>query len=370
MKRFIAFVRKEFLHIFRDKRTMLILIIMPVVLVVLFGFAVTTEVKDTKTAVYDPSKDAVTTQLIEKIKANKYFTVEEYLTSPAEFENVFKRGDINLIIAFSDDFAENMRRGGEASVQLLADGTEPNQASIRTGYAQSILIEYLQEYMDNGAGNVPLQITPEIRMLYNPQQKSEFNFVPGVIGMIVLLICAMMSSVAIVREKEIGTMEVLLASPIPPVCIILAKLVPYFVISLINLASILLLSVFLIDVPIAGSLISIMGLSLLYILVALSLGLVISTVVKSQLAAMLVSGMVLMLPTILLSGIIFPIESMPQWLQWISAILPARWFVDGIRRLMIQGVDAIYVAHDFIILSGMLVVLLAVSVKKFNIRLE
>lgn len=367
MKQFFSFVRKEFLQIFRDKRTMLILLALPVVLVLLFGFAITTEVKNTHIAVCDPSKDAVTARIIEEVGASDYFTISEMLDSPSQIDGVFKKGDVSLVMVFSENFAENMLHSGEATVQLLADGTEPNQASMRVGYLQNILMGFQQDYMN--AGN-QMRIVPEVRMLFNPQQKSEFNFVPGIIGMILLMICAMMSSVAIVKEKELGTMEVLLASPLPPVCIILAKAVPYFTISCVNLACILLLSAFVLHIPIAGSLLSIILLALLYILVALSLGLLISTMVDSQLAAMLISAMVLMIPTILLSGIIFPIDSMPKWLQWLSVIVPARWFVDAIRRLMIQGVDMHYVAHDFAVLIGMLILLLAVAIKKFKTRLE
>lgn len=369
MKQFLSFVKKEFFHIFRDKRTMLILLVMPIVMIILFGFAITTEVKDTQVAVLDYSKDAATQDIREKFRANKYFTIAEELHSPDQIDKVFKEGKINLVIVFSENFAENMLHTGEATIQLLADGTEPNQASMRVGYAQNILAEYQRQLAQGSTAVKSFQIKPELRMLYNPQQKSEFNFVPGVIGMMLLLICAMMSSIAIVREKETGTMEVLLASPLPPVCIILAKAVPYFTISCVNLTTILLLSAYMLHIPVAGSLGCLIAVSLCYVLVALSLGLLISTLVESQLAAMLLSSLVLMIPTILLSGTIFPIESMPEWLQWFSSIVPARWFVEAVRKLMIQGVEPLYVAKEFLILGIMVVVLLAAAVKKFKIRL-
>lgn len=369
MKQFLSFVRKEFYHIFRDKRTMLILLVLPIVMIILFGFAITTEVNDTQVAVFDPSKDAATQRIIEKFSANKYFTIAENLNESSQIEEVFKNGKINMVIVFSENFAENMIHTGEATVQLLADGTEPNQASIRIGYAQNVLNAYSQELAQVSRGKT-YQIIPEIKMLYNPQQKSEFNFVPGVIGMMLLLICAMMSSIAIVREKEMGTMEVLLASPLPPAYIILAKAVPYFTISSVNLTTILLLSAFLLHIPVAGSLLCLIAISLLYIIVALSLGLLISTLVDSQLAAMLLSSMVLMIPTILLSGTIFPVESMPMWLQWLSRIIPANWFVGAVRKIMIQGVEIQYVAHEFTVLCIMVAVLITIALKKFKIRLE
>lgn len=348
---------------------MLILLVMPIVMIILFGFAITTEVKDTQVAVYDPSKDVATQHIRDMFQANKYFTIAEELSDPSQIDKVFKEGKINLVLVFSENFADNMIHTGEATVQLLADGTEPNQASMRVGYAQNILSAYQRELVQGG-GNSSFQVIPELKMLYNPQQKSEFNFVPGVIGMMLLLICAMMSSIAIVREKEMGTMEVLLASPLPPIYIIIAKAIPYFTISCVNLTTILLLSAFMLHIPIAGSLLCLVGISLCYILVALALGLLISTIVDSQLAAMLLSSLVLMIPTILLSGTIFPIESMPVWLQKVSAIVPARWFIDAVRKLMIQGVEIQYVGREFVILGGMVVLLVAAALKKFKIRLE
>lgn len=241
MRRFLSFVRKEFCHIFRDWRTMLILLVYPVVLIVLFGYAVTTEVKNVRVAVLDLSHDVVTSKVCGHIAASRYLVMATAPHSRAEVESMFRRGDIDVAVIFESGFAGTLRHGGNARVQILVDGTEPNQASVRVQYVQQVLASAQKDVMGNAVGR-GFTIVPVTRMLYNPQQKSEYNFVPGVIGMILMLICAMMSSIAIVREKENGTMEVLLASPLPPACIILAKLVPYFVISCINLAAILLLS--------------------------------------------------------------------------------------------------------------------------------
>lgn len=215
----------------------------------------------------------------------------------------------------------------------------------------------------------PVNIVPHTRMLYNPQQESAYNFVPGVIGLILMLICTMLGSVAIVREKEYGSMEVLLASPLPPAYIILAKFVPYFTISCLNLLTILVLSVVVLNVPVAGSVLYLLFVSLLYILVALALGLLISTLVRSQLAALLLS-MLVIIPTIYLSGLAFPLESMPLPMQKISVIIPARWFIEAARKLMIQGVEIQYVLKETGILILMMVILTAIAIKKFKIRLE
>lgn len=379
MKQFIVFVRKEFRHIFRDRRTMLILLVMPIVMIVLFGFAITTEVKNSRVAILDHSKDEVTMRITEHIRSNRYFSIVANVRSENDIQQMFLENRADIAVVFSHNFADNMLHTSKASVQLLVDGSEPNQASVRTGYMQQILAAYLQDYIQaershaqaaQGAAIMmpQMQIMPVTRMLYNPQSRSEYNFVPGVIGLILLLICAMMTSIAIVKEKETGTMEILLASPLPPIVIVVAKLVPYFVISCMNLATILLLSVLLLDIPIAGSVVGFIAISLLYILVSLLLGLFISNCVNSQLAAMLLS-LLLIVPTIYLSGLAFPIESMPEALQRASGIVPARWYVEVARKLMIQGVEMKYVMHETMVLVLMAVVLLGVSWKMFKTRL-
>lgn len=367
MRRFISFVHKEFCHILRDWRTMLILLVYPVVLIVLFGYAVTTEVKNVRVAVLDLSHDAVTSKICGHIAASRYLVMAAVPHSRQEVETMFRRGDIDVAVIFESGFASNLRHGGDARVQILADGSEPNQAAVRVQYVEQVLAAAKSDVVGDAVGR-GFTIVPVTRMLYNPQQKSEYNFVPGVIGMILLLICAMMSSIAIVREKESGTMEVLLASPLPPACIILAKLVPYFVISSINLAAILLLAFYMLHVPMAGSLICFLGVTLLYILVSLTLGLLISTLVSTQIAAMILS-LLLIVPTIYLSGLVFPLESMPAVLRDISAIVPARWYIDAARKLMIQGADAVYVAADAAVMAVMEVVFLGVSLKLFKVRL-
>lgn len=368
MKQFTEFVRKEFIHIFRDRQTMLILLVMPIILIILFGFAITTEVKCTRVGVLDLSKDEVTENIIQHFSQNKYFQIAHNLSSAKEIDGLFKSGDIDMVLCFSQDFSTEVVRGN-AKVQMLFDGIEPNQASIRSGYAQGILMSCQQELMQKRMTKQPLQIVPVTKMLYNPQLKSEYNFVPAVIGMIILLLCTLMTSISIVREKEMGTMEILLASPLLPGVIILAKLVPYLVMSIFNLITILILSTFLLGVPIAGNLLTLFGISLLYILVSLALGLFISTCVNTQLAAMLLS-LLMIVPTVYFSGMVFPIESMPAAIQNVSVIVPTRWFIDASRKIMIQGVESIYIVKDAIVLGVMLIILLTVALKLFKTRLE
>lgn len=367
MKQFLVFIRKEFYHIFRDKRTMMMLLLMPVVQIILFGFAITTEVKNIKVAVLDPSNDIITQKIIDRINANEYFAVNSIIHSPQEIDQAFRKGEMDMAIVFSERFSDNLYTG-DAHIQLISDATDPNMATAQANYATNIIRNVQMEMMPPGMSTPT--IVPDVKLLYNPQMKSAYNFVPGVMGLILMLICAMMTSISIVREKETGTMEILLVSPIKPLFIILSKAVPYFVLSFVNLITILLLSVYLLHVPVAGSLLGLIVVSLLFIFVSLSLGLLISSVTHTQVAAMLVSGLVLMMPTMVLSGMIFPVESMPAILQVISDILPARWYIQAVRKLMIEGVDFSYVWKEFGILALMAVVLITVSLKKFKNRLE
>ena len=368
MKQFLVFVRKEFYHILRDKRSMMVLLGIPIVQIVLFGFAITTEVKNSRVAIFDPSKDVYTRQIAERIQANAYFDVRYILDSPSQIDQLFKKGEADMVVVFGDNFAGQINHTGEAAIQLITDATDPNQATTMSGYATNIIRDWQQERAQTM--QVPIQIKPVIKMLYNPEMKAAYNFVPGVMGMIFMLICAMMTAIAIVREKETGTMEVLLASPMRPLFIILAKAVPYLTLSLVNFTSILVISVYLLNVPVAGSLGWLFVLSLLFIIVALSLGLLISTVVDTQVAAMLASGMVLIMPVVLLSGMIYPVENMPLVLQWFSNIIPAKWYIIAVKKLMIEGLTVVSVVKEMALLSLMAATLITISIKKFKKRLE
>jgi ABC-2 type transport system permease protein len=368
MKQLISFIRKEFYHILRDKTTIMILLLMPVIQIILFGFALTTEVKDTQVAVLVPTNDEASSRIIDKLNASAYFDVVEKIHNTDEIQPIFRDAKAKLVVVFEDHFGEKLRHNGTAHIQLLADATDPNAATSFTFYASNIINSYQQELM--GESKNPYQIIPEVKMLYNPQMKGAFNFVPGVLGMIMLLICAMMTSIAIVREKEMGTMEILLVSPMKPIYIILSKITPYFVLSCVNFATIMLLSVFVLGVPIAGSFISLVVISLLYIFVSLSFGLLVSTITNSQQAAMLVSGMGLMIPVMLLSGMIFPIENMPLPLQWLSDIVPAKWYIRAVKSIMIEGLGITSVLKEVGVLCLMGAILVSISLKKFKVRLE
>jgi ABC-2 type transport system permease protein len=368
MKQFIAFVKKEFIHIFRDVRTMIILLGMPIIQIVLFGFAITTEVKNSRIAILDPSMDISTRRITEMLNISEYFDISGTIHNADQIDSVFRSGKTGLVIVFGHDFHKELIRTGKSQIQIIADATDPNTATTLINYASAIIQGYQRELM--AQWKVQGMITPEIKLLYNPQMKGAYNFVPGVLGMILMLICAMMTSIAIVREKEMGTMEVLLVSPMKPLLIIIAKAIPYFAISAVNLTTILLLSIYVLQVPASGSLFWIVMVSLLFIFVSLALGLLVSTLTNRQMVAMLISGMVFMLPVMLLSGMIYPVENMPAILRWISTIIPARWFILAIKDLMIKGVGITSVLKEIAILGTMALVILLVSLKNFKTRLE
>ena len=355
MREFGAFVKKEFYHILRDKRTMLIVLVMPVVLIILFGFALSTEVRNVNIAILSPSSDPTVRQIAERLDASEYFTVTQWLDRPEEIDEVMKSGEVQLVVAFGQNFSGGMLSPDGSQMQLIVDASDANMAQSYTSYASGIIAAFGNEMASGGTES---GILTQVQFLYNPQMKSAYDFVPGIMGLIMMLICAMMTSISIVREKETGTMEVLLVSPVRPIYIVVSKMVPYFVLSCINLATILLLSVFVLGVPVAGS------------LAALWLVSLISTMAQQQVIALMFSGLLLMMPTMLLSGMVFPIESMPWPLRGISCILPARWYITAVRKLMIQGLPMIYAWKEIVILASMAVVLIGASLKKLNNRLE
>lgn len=368
MKEFWAFIKKEFFHILRDKRTMLILLGMPVVQILLFGFAISTEIKDARLMILGYTGEQAQQDIVARLDQNPYLRVTGYLDSYEQAQKAFNKNEVEMIVVFSRNFSKKTETGG-ASLQLLTDGTDPNTAHMINTYVRNVLQMELQRIKGIQASSYAVP-TFEVHMLFNPQMNSAYNFVPGVMGLILMLICTMMTSISIVREKESGTMEVLLVSPVRPIWIFLAKAVPYFLLSCINLITIMLLSVYVLDVPVSGSLSLLFLTSILLILVALSLGLLVSTLARTQVAAMLISGMVLLMPVMLLSGIIFPTESMPLLLQWLSHFIPAKWYIMAVKKIMIEGVGIGYVYPELLILTFMGAVLISVSLKLFKQRLE
>ncbi len=369
MKMFLVFIQKEFYHIVRDTWTMIILLVLPILMTILFGFGISTEIKNAKFAVYDPSHDLATQKIIDKISISDYFTLHTYIDDPNQIETIFQEGEISLVIVFSEQFYENMLHTGDAQILLIADGTDPNTASTLTSYASRLVASYQQDQVGD-TEMPPYHIHTEVRLLYNPTLKGAYSTVPGVMGMILMLICAMMTSVSIAREKELGSMEVILVSPMPPLLIILSKVIPYFAISIVNFTTVLLLSVFALEIPVVGSLWLLYGLALLFIFVSLALGLLISSLVDKQIVALLISVMGLLLPTVLLSGLMFPIENMPLLLQGLAQIVPAKWFIVAVKNVMIKGLGITSIINELAVLGAMAIILISLSLKKFKIRLD
>ena len=341
---------------------------MPLMQILIFGFALTNEVKNTRIGILDNSKDEITGVIIHQLEASRYFDIVENIPSNAQLEPAFQAGTIKLAVVFPENFEEQLLHNNKAAIQLIGDATDPNISNTLINYASAVIMDY--QINMRGSTPLPYSINTEMRMLYNPQLKGSYNFVPGVMAMVLMLVCAMMTSISIVREREMGTMEVILVSPIVPIRVVIAKMVPYFILSGVNIASILLLSVFVLEVPIQGSLTLLVAECLLFTITVLALGLLISSASSSQQIAMLISLMGLFLPTVMLSGFMFPIENMPVALQVISNVVPAKWFYTIVKNIMIKGVGLEHVWRETIVLMGMTIFFMVVSIRKFKTRLE
>lgn len=366
MKRFWGFVVKEFYHIFRDYRTLLILFGMPAVQLLLFGYVVTNEIKNAKIAVYDLSKDEVTRKITEKIISSGYFILEKNLSNYNDIGKSFQEGEIKLVIVFQPGFAHDLEKTGKANMQILGDASDPNTANILVNYARRIVNDYI---FSTNISKLPLRIIPEFRMQYNPELKGVYMFVPGIMAMLLMLISALMTSLSITREKELGTMEMLLVSPLRPVQIIIGKVIPYVFLAFADACIILFMGKYVFGVPVQGNILLLLAEALLFIITALSLGILISSLTNSQQIAMMVSLVALMLPTILLSGFIFPIENMPVILQLLCQIIPPKYFIIIIKSIMLKGNGFGYIWKETLILAGFAMVFIILSIKKFKVRI-
>lgn len=367
MKQLLSFIKKEFYHILRDRRSLLILIGMPITQVVMFGFAITNEVKNAEVGILDFAQDEASHEITAKIEGSRYFDLVQPFQQISDIESSFKQGKAKIAIILPAHLRYDLLHQNKAQIQIIADATDPNNATTLVQYAQSIIMDYQSSLTHNQA--LPLSIGIETSMLYNPQLKGAYNFVPGVMAMVLLLISAMMTSIAIVREKEMGTMEILLVSPSRSGLIILSKVIPFMLLSFVNVISILLISVFALEMPIQGSLVLLLSVSALYIFVSLALGILISTITQTQQTAMLISMMGLMLPVIMLSGYMFPIENMPIPLQVISNIVPAKWYIIIVKAVMIKGLGITAIWKETLALVAMALFFTALSIKNLKIRL-
>lgn len=368
MKRLIAFVRKELFHIQRDWRTLIILIGMPIIQILVFGFAITNEIRDAKIAILDQAKDDHSKALISKILSTDYFIMEDYLSNQSQIESVFRRGDIKEVIVFDRDFGHKLDKEKKTDIQLIADATDPNTATLILNYTRGIIASYQSE--QNVLEKLPLLIQVHTEMFYNQELKGVYMFVPGLITIILMLVSAMMTSISITKEKELGTMEILLATPMRPVIIIIAKVIPYLLLSFTIALIVLAMGYLVFGVPVHGSLVLLLLEMILFVMTVLSLGIFISTITSSQQVALMISLMALMLPTILLSGFIFPIENMPIPLQIISNIVPAKWFIIILKNIMLKGVGLSFIWKETLVIMVFMVFFVSLSIKNFKPRLS
>ena len=368
MKKFLGFVVKEFYHIFRDIRTLLILFGIPAAQIMIFGYVVTNEIKNVRIAILDPSRDETTMAITDKILSSGYFELAMELKSIGEVEEAFKKGKIKEALIFDNNFAADLQRNGTATIRIIVDASDANTGNLIANYTQGIILDYLESI--NKTVSIPYAIESRERMYFNQRLEGVYMFVPGTMAMILIMISALMTSISISREKEMGTMETLLASPLRPVHIILGKVTPYVFLAFLNAVFILLLGYFVFGVPMNGSILLLLFSTVLYVVLSLSLGIFISTVAASQQVAMFISMLALMLPTLLLSGFIFPIENMPVILQWLSAIMPARWFIIVLKHVMIKGSGFLFIWKELLILTVMTIFFIFLSVKRFRERLE
>lgn len=368
MKIFFSFIKKEFWHLLRDKRSMIILVGLPIMMMLLYGFALSNEVKNSTVAILDNAQDEASHLLIDRFEHSQYFSVVQYLHNEKEIEDVFEKGKARLVVIFPQNFSDGLAHSRAAQVRLIGDASDPNTANIVINYASAIIRDYQAELIDNQA--LPYSIKVETRMLYNPQLLSTFNFVPGVMTLILMLLGAMMTSVSIVKEKENGTMEILLVSPMRPIFVVISKAIPYMVLCFVDVLIILVMAYTILDMPMRGNIYLLLAESLLFILTTLSLGLLISALVSSQQVAMFISLVGLLMPSLIFSGFMFPIENMPLPMQIISNIVPTKWYYSIVKSIMVKGLDFSYVYKQTAILAGMTLFFMTLAIKKFKVRLE
>lgn len=359
-------LRKEFIHLFRDKITLFLVLAMPVMLVLLFGFTISTEIRNAKVSVWDLSKDSQSELLVEKISASGYFQIVSYSNSEAEIDHDFKNKNIKMALIIPANFEELLAKERSATVQIINDVSDLNVASILNNYMRSVLSDFAEEYNAENPAVKPFEITA--KMAYNPEMDSVYMFVPGIIALIMIIVTALMSSITLSREMETGTMRMLLITPVKKIYVVIGKIIPYMILSFICTLMILLISVLVFHMPIKGSIAFLLFLCIIFMLTSASFGLMISAFVSTQLDAMMVTMMGLFLPTVLLSGFLFPLDNMPYFFQVLADVFPAKWFIIAIKDVMIKGSGFAEIWQYLLILFGMAVGLIAISLSRIDKR--
>ncbi|HEV7993535.1 MAG TPA: ABC transporter permease [Gemmatimonadaceae bacterium] len=360
-------LRKEVYHILRDRRTLTVLVLLPVVQVILFGYSIRTDVSDVRLAIVDPAPDATTLALRDRFTASGVFRIVAVLRSERELDALFRTDTAQVAIEFEPGFAERVARGETARLLVIGDATEPNSGTARQSYVTAVVQQYESEQAGHRGG---IRILPEARARFNPTRASANLFVPGLMALVLMIISALMTALSLTREKETGTLEALLVSPLRPWQIIVGKVAPYLVIGFVSVLLVLLEARLVFHVPIRGSVTLLLAEGVLFILVALALGILISARTSSQRVAMMTAMLATMLPTQILSGFVFPLESMPMPLQWLANLVPAKWFVLIARGIMLKGVGITYLWQETLVLVVMALVLMTAASRSFSARLQ
>ncbi len=362
MEAFKAILIKEFRHIFRDIRTLALIFMMPIVLVVLFGYTIRNEITNIKIAVLDYSQDTYSKLLLEKMTASTYFKVTKQLNSESEIEQAFQQGAIHMAIVIPRNFEENIIRIKSTDIQLITEASNINVATTLESYGKQIIADFQKEINNEKDNYIPFEVN--IKMQYNPSLESAYMFIPGNIALIMIIVTALMTSITLAREKETGSWRMLAITPVNQLTMVVAKIIPYMVISLICTIIIILLGVFMFNMPMKGSILLLTIVCILFMLTACSIGILISVITKTQQVAMLLCMLGLFLPALLLSGFIFPIENMPFIIQIFSHIVPATWFIIALKDIMIKGAGLVTVWLPVIVLTITTLILISLSVKK------
>lgn len=364
MKELRMILKKEFIHIIRDKITLALVLAMPIALVLLFGFTISTDIRNAKISILDQSKDTQSKLLVDKITASGYFQIVSYPENEVEIDNDFKNKDIKLAILIPPRFEESLSKEHHATLQVINDVSDLNVASILNNYVRAVVQNYTEDYNHNSHSGFDITM----KMLYNPESNSVYMFVPGIITLIMVLVTALMSSITLAREKETGTMRMLLITPVKKIYIIIGKVIPYMLISFIGTIAILAISVSVFKMPINGSLLMLLFLCVIFMLTSASFGLLISSISQTQVDAMMITMMGLFLPTVLLSGFLFPLNSMPMIFQILANIFPAKWFILAIKDVMIKGSGFFDIWLYLLILFIMAVVFIIFSLTRLDKR--
>jgi len=371
---FGGLLRKETFHILRDRRTLAVVILMPIIQVLLFGFAIRTDVQEVRLAVVDPAPDARTLAVRGRFAASPSYRIVAVLPTASGIDELFQRGAADQAILFAPDFAAALYSTEGARVLIVTDGAAPTTAGSVEAFARSVMLGYQEELRSGpappGRGGPGIRVAAHVRHRFNPTLESRYLFVPGLLAFVLTIISALMTAITLSREKETGTLEILLVSPIRPAHIILGKVLPYLALAFLNAVTTLTVGWAVFGVPVRGSLFLLAGECLLFVAVCLALGVLISARMPSQRASMIAVIVGTMLPTAILSGMIFPIDSMPGWLQPVTYIIPARWFIEIVRGILLKGATLETLWDDTLILAGMTVVLLAAGVRSFSARLD